>query len=286
MTESRAVPLPRTSRLDLVPMSDHAPIRAVFFDIDGTLTSFRTHAVPPSTLQALHALRERDVRIFICTGRAPEQMRVVLDAIPVEFDGIAGVNGQYCWAGDTVVASRPLDPSDVRAIVGWLDAHPGIAASFGEADATYFNRDTPQMRTLWSSLGKTAPRLSFVDPHTRLDHAIYEISPYVDEDQEREILALTGHVRGVRWHPDFVDLIPADGGKDRGMEALLSHFGIPRGQSMAFGDGGNDVDMLRYAAVGVAMGNGTDEAKEAADWVTDDVDDDGILHALEHFSVL
>lgn len=66
----------------------------------------------------------------------------------------------------------------------------------------------------------------------------------------------------------------------------MKHYGITREQTMAFGDGGNDTDMLAYAGIGVAMGNATDEPKAAADYVADDVDHDGVLHALLHFGVL
>ena len=57
-------------------------------------------------------------------------------------------------------------------------------------------------------------------------------------------------------------------------------------ETMAFGDGGNDVAMLRAAGAGVAMGNACDEALAAADYVTASVDDDGIRRALEHFGVI
>ena len=58
-------------------------IKTAFFDIDGTLTSFVTHVVPQSTVDALHALQRNGVKVFICSGRAPSYMGVVLDTIPV-----------------------------------------------------------------------------------------------------------------------------------------------------------------------------------------------------------
>jgi hydroxymethylpyrimidine pyrophosphatase-like HAD family hydrolase len=57
-------------------------------------------------------------------------------------------------------------------------------------------------------------------------------------------------------------------------------------QTMAFGDGGNDITMLKYVALGVAMGNANPEVKAIADYVTDDVDNDGILKALKHFGII
>ena len=55
---------------------------------------------------------------------------------------------------------------------------------------------------------------------------------------------------------------------------------------MAFGDGGNDVSMLRHAAIGVAMGNAVDEVKEHANYITTSVDEDGVANALKHFSII
>ena len=69
-------------------------IKTAFFDIDGTLTSFVTHVVPQSTVDALHALQRNGVKVFICSGRAPSYMGVVLDTIPVTFDGIVGLNAR------------------------------------------------------------------------------------------------------------------------------------------------------------------------------------------------
>ncbi|MDE6861214.1 MAG: HAD hydrolase family protein, partial [Alistipes sp.] len=64
------------------------------------------------------------------------------------------------------------------------------------------------------------------------------------------------------------------------------HMGSDISQTMAFGDGGNDVDMIRSAGWGVAMGNATDELKAAADYITSSIDDDGIARAIEHFESL
>ena len=89
-----------------------------------------------------------------------------------------------------------------------------------------------------------------------------------------------------RWHPAFVDIVAPGGGKDRGMDAVLEHFGISLEETMAFGDGENDLPMLRHAHIGVALGNADDFVQSQADYVTDTVDEDGILTALEHFGLL
>lgn len=229
----------------------NADIRAVFFDIDGTLTSFTTHTVPDSTIEAIHRLQAAGVKVLICTGRAPSQMHVVLDTMPVTFDGVVAFNGQYCFDDTGFFASQALDTADIEVILDWLDRHPDVVCNFGEKDYVYFNQSNDLLRATWSKLGKTAPTRYFEDPRTRaLDHETFQISPFVGPELEAELVGLCSNVRGVRWHPDFTDLIPADGGKPRGIQRFMAHYGITREQTMAFGDGGNDTDMLAYAASG------------------------------------
>ena len=89
-----------------------------------------------------------------------------------------------------------------------------------------------------------------------------------------------------RWCDLFCDIVPKSSSKPKGVQATLDHFGISGAETIAFGDGGNDATMLEYCTLGVAMGNGTDEAKAAADYVTADIDDDGIAKALRHFGLI
>lgn len=90
----------------------------------------------------------------------------------------------------------------------------------------------------------------------------------------------------MRWYPTFADVIAKGVDKGVGIDSFCKHFGFSLEETMAFGDGGNDVEMLRHAGIGVAMGNAREEVKQAADYVTDSVDDDGIETALLHFGLI
>jgi hydroxymethylpyrimidine pyrophosphatase-like HAD family hydrolase len=74
--------------------------------------------------------------------------------------------------------------------------------------------------------------------------------------------------------------------KQKGIDEIIRHFGFLREETMAFGDGGNDISMLRHAATGVAMGQACDEVKRFADYVTDSVDDNGIRNAMKYFRII
>ena len=152
-------------------------IKAAFFDIDGTLTSFVTHVVPRSTIDALHALQKKDVKVFICSGRAPSYMGVVLDTIPVEFDGIVGLNGQFCTTRDGLDYRHPIDLHDVEIITDWLQSHTDVVANYAESNYGYFNRINASLERTWNSLGKTAPKIDICNPQQRIgNHRTFQIS--------------------------------------------------------------------------------------------------------------
>jgi hydroxymethylpyrimidine pyrophosphatase-like HAD family hydrolase len=94
------------------------------------------------------------------------------------------------------------------------------------------------------------------------------------------------HCRLPRWHPGFSDLVNADNSKAIGIDCILHHYGIDRNECIGFGDGGNDVEMLEYCGIGVAMGNADDSVKSHADYVTTSVDEEGIEHALTELGVI
>lgn len=83
-----------------------------------------------------------------------------------------------------------------------------------------------------------------------------------------------------RWHPNFADINVKGVSKAAGMKVMVDYFGLDISQTVAFGDGGNDIAMLRAAGIGVAMGNASDTVKSNADYVTVSVDEDGVAHAL------
>ena len=106
------------------------------------------------------------------------------------------------------------------------------------------------------------------------------------EDQDELILENTTTLKVARWWNRACDIIPCNGGKDIGIQKILDYFNFNKEEAMAFGDGGNDISMLKYVGTGVAMGNAKDDVKAIADYITDSVQEDGIVSALKHFEIL
>jgi Cof subfamily protein (haloacid dehalogenase superfamily) len=105
-------------------------------------------------------------------------------------------------------------------------------------------------------------------------------------EQETKIMPLLKGCISSRWHPAFTDITAAGSDKKHGVEMISKHFGFSREEVMCFGDGGNDISMLQYAGIGVAMDNAEDMVKAEADYITTSVDDNGVRNALRHFNLI
>ena len=235
---------------------ENRDIRIAFFDIDGTLLP-PDHHLPESTVAALNILRAKGVQLYLATGRPPYHLHYLKKDLPFEFDG------------------------GLRELLPWLEK-TDIAVSFVEADIAYMNRTN----ALCENFLKEIPQET-IDPAQRcFTYPTYQLSAFLSSEQEPEFMAHVPGCRAVRWSEEFVDILPATGGKVNGLQETLNHLGLTRENSIAFGDGSNDTEMLAFAGIGVAMGNAWPDARAAADYITTDVDKDGIWNALEHFGLL
>lgn len=258
------------------------PVKAVFFDIDGTLVSFETHQVPLSARQALAGLQAKGIKIFIATGRMLPMLTVV-EAIP--FDGYITYNGAYCVDGQKkVIYSNAIPQDDLDALVQYMQTDPFPVAFMKEKEMTLscVNDDVKRMA---AHVGIAVSRVE--DPRISIREAVYQLCLYVDAEKEKHILqTVFKHCASNRWSPLFADVNVTVNNKQTGIDRILEHYGISLSETMAFGDGGNDIPMLQHVACGIAMGNASDEVKAVAGYVTDSVDDDGLTNALRHFGLI
>lgn len=255
-------------------------IRAAFFDIDGTLVSFRTHEIPASAVRALEGLRRRGVLLFLATGRSsadmPRPIRELEERLP--FDGTLAFNGQYCYdARGEVFRDAPIDPADVARITG-LAAEGVIDIAVMQRTRMFVSRHTPRVVAAEAAVDNVTP---VGDLALALEEPVYQFCAYVEPGDERLFMDVCEHVEHTRWSPNFCDVIPAGGGKPAGVAAACKRWGLDPKECVAFGDGGNDVPMFGCVGISVAMGNASDDVKAAATMVAPDIDDDGLLMACQ-----
>jgi Cof subfamily protein (haloacid dehalogenase superfamily) len=254
-------------------------VKALFFDIDGTLVSFRTHCIPQSAIDAINRIRRQGVKVFIATGRP----RPFVDNLgELEYDGIISVNGASCRMEDgTVVARIPVDRADLMRFVDYCRENP-LPVVFATDDYAFSNMESSDIKEVFELLHIPIPEIRPLEHCLETD--VMQVIAFFRPEEERYIMdnVLSG-CDSYRWHPAFTDVVAKGNSKRTGIDAVLKHCGIDLSEVYAFGDGGNDIPMLRYVPNSVAMGNASDEVKSAARYVTDTVDNDGIAKFLERF---
>ncbi len=263
-------------------MTDTTMTKALFFDIDGTLVSFKTHRIPDSTVEALRQAKAHGTRVYISTGR-PVGFINNLGQIADLIDGYITTTGALCIVGEERFGLHSIEPHDADTIMAACREMGKSCVVVGQEHISIINDSAELTRQFREGLNL---RFDFAPLATTLHEPLLQLSPFFTSEEEKEVMSLLSSSASSRWHPAFTDITHRDADKGKALLAMCQHEGIAPGDTMAFGDGGNDIPIIRQAAIGVAMGNANDEVKGTADYVTTTVDDDGVLHALRHFHII
>ena len=259
-------------------------IKAAFFDIDGTLISFKTHKIPQSTIDALTEAKQNGIKIFISTGR-PVALITNIDAIKHLVDGYITFNGAYCFMGNREFLLSPIPDNDVKTMIDDAGKRDYCVAICGKREVIIYNYEKVFTDVFVNDLG-----VNNVDKSKTIadlkGQPILQMTPFFTEDEEKTIMPEISHCVSARWHPLFTDITVKGANKGNALITVATQLGLDIKECIAFGDGGNDLSILKAAGIGVAMGNGNDDVKAVADYVTASVDEDGIWNALKHFNAI
>lgn len=254
----------------------------IFFDIDGTLLDF-DKKLPESTKKAVFELKARGHEVAIATGRAPFMFDDIRQEL--EIDTYVSYNGQYVVLRGEVIYTNPLNKDALLQLTQtaleqnnplvYMDADD-MRASVPEEDEMI----TTSIHTLKVSKFPT------YDPLYHQGREIYQCLLFCIGDAEKKYEQDFKSFDFIRWHPMSVDVLPAGGSKAHGIAKITEKLGFPQERQYAFGDGLNDVEMLKQIYNSVAMGNAEPEAKAVARHITKSVDENGILHGLQMVGLL
>lgn len=260
-----------------------AEFDAVFFDIDGTLVPFGATGMPQSTVAALDALRARGVKVIVNSGRPPMLINN-LGGYP--FDGFVCMNGGLLILEGKVVWKKPIDREDALAVIR-ISEELGVSCAAFTEDSLMLNFHSENEIRLAKAINIEFTRIGDIRELLRGGGEICQFTVYADESLEKHFLPpATRHICCPRWSPEFMDIDPDSTSKADGIRRMAGILGIDASRTMAFGDGGNDISMLKAAGVGVAMGNASDDVKSHAAYVTTSASEDGIANALKHFGLV
>jgi len=261
-------------------MEENSKIKAVFFDIDGTLIPFEQKHAPEDTVNAILEIQRKGIKIIICTGRHKNEL-AAFDGTTLKFDAYITMNGQLCIDGTgKVICGNEIDQGEAE-ILGKIFEAKKIPFMIKTEDNIYMNYVDDTVIQVQNNTNGVIPDIS--EYH---GEKIYNISAFMDDHKQDVLRDLLDECSITNWNDLGIDIIAKDGGKAKGIQSFLDFYGIKKEETMAFGDGMNDIDMIEFVGIGVAMGNAKSELKAVADYITDDCDKGGISKALKHFGLI
>jgi len=275
--------------------------KAVFLDVDGTFVNERG-VVPPSARDAVIAARANGHQVFLCTGRSTAELWD--EIMEPGFDGVIASAGGYVEYEGEVLLHRSVPVEHIRHAVEffhrhgveyYLEANSGLYGSAraphrlrelifgGVTDEDVLAELERGLRGFVDSLVIGADplrtdinKISFLDSDISIDRIQAEFAG------EFEVIPATVPMFG----PNSGEMSIPGIHKATAIELLIEHAGIPREHTIAYGDGRNDIEMLTFVEVGVAMGNAHPALLEVADVVTADTDHHGIALGFQSLGLV
>ncbi len=272
--------------------------KVLFLDVDGTIVDYEGN-LPETAVTAIKKARENGHKVFMCTGRSKAEIHDFL--WDIGFDGLIGGNGSYVEQEGEVLLHQLITYDQCKRVVDWLkerniefylESNNGLFASDNFEEAS-----KPAFAAYCKGKGLDAK------PASELLHGLVLGGDLYRDDLNKISFILRNyqdHLDSIVEFPDlkpgtwggkgevaiFGDLGVKDISKATAVDTILLHNGTSIEDTIAFGDAKIDIPMLEYCKVGVAMGNGGDEIKAMADYITEAVDKDGLYNAFMKFGLI
>lgn len=258
----------------------------LFFDVDGTLLDYAQgiRDISPDLRAALATIHQNGDKYFICTGRSHGGLPSTI--LEMGADGYSLCAGAFVTVGGTVIRNVSFPQETLDFILHRLDQYETL--QYLECGLRLYTNHygTPASRRFNEQFGISEANLEpLVDPQGLPVNKISVTFKNLADIHAMEDFADHGITVLVQPSPDSFDITLTGSTKRDGVRAVRDYYG-GTATVYAFGDNYNDLEMIDYADVGVAMGNGPADLKAIANFVTRPVEDDGVLHALKELGLV
>ena len=263
-------------------------IKLIAFDIDGTLIPRGKGVIDDITKQALSKLTAKGIKVVVCTGRLLTFMQPDIFAT-IHSDYYININGAtIADSSYHIIKEYPMSEKSFAEVVrAATEKDVAIGLKYAKEIAVY-NKYPEFMHTY--TKGNKLPDLIFdhsTDKDYHKSHGLPMGAFLIgDNDILKAIPEKVSGLEFVRAYDRAIECYKKGVSKGVALAWVAKRLGIEMSEVMAFGDSDNDIPMIKEATIGIAMGNGEDEVKEAADYVTAACDDLGIVKALKHFEII
>jgi Cof subfamily protein (haloacid dehalogenase superfamily) len=268
--------------------------KLICLDMDGTLFDDNKQ-ISQRTITAVRKAVKKGVKVAICTGRLFTSANYYAGVLGIEVPVISA-NGAYIREKDRdeVIYKSVLEEENCRLILKLCEKH-GVCPNFHTPDGIFTSGEN-KSSSLYEKYNKEAGdnhriKIEFVKDWNNIfrvykDDILKCIS--IDEDLEKiqrvkEELVSYSNLEVVSSHYNNFEVMKKGVSKGRGAEILAGFYNVKRDEVICIGDNENDMSMIEYAGLGIAMGNSSQEILKSADYVTDSNNNDGVAKAIEKF---
>lgn len=263
-------------------------IKFVVFDIDGTLLDAGKDRIEDSAVEAIQQLKAKGIMVGVATGRSMDFIKTHVKEV-LDCDYYVTING-HCTLNrhKEVILQHPLKTSSVTRLlrlctslnipIALKTAHQMVVLNDYKGFYDHYSQGFDVRHLLLDNTLKKdyhlkdTPALGIF-----LIANVKRMDPYRNDFLDFKFIAVGSH---------GIDVFRSDINKTKGIEEVLSLVDLKWDDVMVVGDGDNDIEMMKKAALSIAMGNGSAACKAVADYVTGDVDAGGIAQALKHFELI
>lgn len=268
--------------------------KEIFIDIDGTLLDYRSN-LPESAVTAIRKAKENGHRIYLSTGRCRAEIYPEIWELGVE--GVICSNGSYVEYQNTELFNLSLSEAHLAHAIQRLQEEnmefylEGVKGVYPSPDLLNKARELSTQTYGMDLFDKLAQVMIDTDNYIRSD--INKICFIINQDTDLQAFRDKIHqdLEINSWsifssRDEFGEIGYSGHSKASGIMRMIAHTGALKEHTIGFGDALNDLEMLQFCEIGVAMGNAKAELKEIADYVTDPVEEDGLYHAFEKLGLI
>lgn len=252
----------------------------IALDVDGTLLDDE-HRIMPLTDRTLKILYKQGIRIVLCTGRGPVNTLPVMTELGMEGPLITHNGALTVEMRDRrILAMHSFAIEDIMPIVSYCRSH-GFHYDVNSPFDLYLERVGESEQRMYSRFGIKPVRLANIE---QLNEPLVKLTLFGDKEQmdlaEQDWQGIGQGLRLIRSGDRFIDIMNEKATKGRALKQLCELWDIPAAQVLAIGNYFNDLEMIEYAGLGIAMGNSPELVKKRADEVTDHNHSEGVHKAL------
>ncbi|MEK3974360.1 MULTISPECIES: Cof-type HAD-IIB family hydrolase [unclassified Psychrobacillus] len=254
--------------------------KVLIFDIDGTILDMEKN-IPTGVEEAFKQARANGHITVIATGRAPFLAKAIVDQLQI--DSYISYNGQIVQFEGKTIHKGIIDKDELKKLSEFaaLKDQPLVYMDINEMVS-----NVPDHQDVIESISTLKVGFPRKAEDFYLNNDIHQSLVFCNEEIQKEYEEAFPNLSFVRWHRVSCDVLPKGMSKAIGIEILLDYLGKDRKDAIAFGDGLNDVEMLKFVGTGVAMGNAVEELKKHATIVTDHVAENGLVNAMKKLELI